>query len=114
MALTTVANYITEARALLQDQTAPYRYSDDEIVRALNMAIQDARRVRAELFQAYFDLSLPQYSSGATGATVDIDPMYRTSFLFYIVGAMQLRDQEDTTDARASNFLNKFVTDLRA
>lgn len=114
MALSTVANYITETRSVLQDTVVPYRYSDDEIVRSLNMAIQEGRRLRPELFQAYFDLDLPQYTSATPAGVVDIDPMYRMAFLSYIVGWLQLRDQEDTSDQRAATFLGKFVNDLRA
>lgn len=112
MALTTVANYITEVRALLQDTATPYRYSDDDIVRALNMAIGDARRVRPDMFITYFEGSLPNYSSASPSVAVDIPEMYRMAFVYFIAGFMQLRDQEDTTDARASVMINKFTSQL--
>ena len=44
-ALTTVADYITGARRLLLDETSPYRYSDADLVDALNYAHLDARRI---------------------------------------------------------------------
>lgn len=112
MALSTVANYISSARQLLQDEVTPYRYSDDDIVLALNLAIGEARRIRPELFQDYFFGTLPEYSSGTPGATVVVPDEYRTAFLYYIVGHNQLADQEDTTDARTSMLLGAFRAKL--
>jgi hypothetical protein len=117
MALATVADYISSARQLLQDEVVPYRYSDDDIVLSLNLAISEARRVRPELFQDYFFTSLPSYSSASPSTSVDIVEEYRIAFLYYIVGHNQLADQEDTTDARTSMLLGAFrakLTSLQA
>jgi hypothetical protein len=38
-----------------------------------------------------------------------MDPMYRSALVYYIVGRAQLRDDESTTDQRASALLTKFV-----
>jgi len=112
MALLTVANYISSARQLLQDETSPYRYSDDDIVLSLNLAISEARRVRPELFQDYFFTSLPSYSSASPSVEVVIPEEYRVAFLYYIVGHNQLADQEDTTDARSTVLLTAFRAKL--
>ena len=117
MALATVAQYLSAARQLLQDENSPYRYSDDDIVLALNLAIGEARRIRPELFQAYFFTTLPSYSSASPATTVDLPDEYRTAFLYYIVAHNQLADQEDTTDARTSMLLTAFrakLTSLQA
>lgn len=108
--LDTVAEYLTRARVLLQDQIVPYRYSDDELVEALNLAILEARRIRPDLFLSLD--ALPEYSSGATSTLVTIDQMYRSAFLYYMVGHAQLRDEEDTSDSRAAVFMNKFIAQL--
>lgn len=112
MALSTVANYISAARQLLQDKTVPYRYSDDDIVLSLNLAISEARRIRPEIFQDYFFTSLPEYSSAAPSTAVAVPEEYRMAFLYYIVGHNQLADQEDTTDARTSMLLQSFRAKL--
>lgn len=114
MPLATVQDFITRARVLLQDATSPYRYSDAEIVEALNLAVSEAARIRPELFLASLRTgqSLPSYSTGALSATVAVDQRYRTPFLYYIVGHVQLRDDEATQDSRAAALLNKFVSQL--
>jgi hypothetical protein len=113
--LSTVQNYIDRARVLLLDQDGPdYRYPDTDLVAALNEAILETRRLRPDLMLAYFRADLPEYSTASLSATVDIDPMYRNAFVYYIAGQAQLRDSEDTTDARASSFLGRFQQILTA
>lgn len=114
MALETVADYITEARALLLDETAPFRYPDVSIVSALNLAIGESFRIRPDLWLAYFELALPGYSAGTPGATVAIPAAFRMAFLYFIVGHCQLRDDEDVSDTRAGALVSKFSSSLLA
>jgi len=115
-ALANVGQYIDESRRLLQDQVAPYRYPDLDIVEALNIGLQEARRLRADLFLPAF--SIPQYDPTKTSPGTDrnqpvpFDPMYRSALVYYIVGRMQARDDEATEDQRAIAFLGKFVQQL--
>lgn len=111
MALDTVADYVTRARVLLEDKVAPYRYPDDDLVQALSLGVLEARRMRPDLFLGR-TAALPSFTANNSDA-VDIDPMYRTAFLYYVVGHAQLRDAEDTQDARAAVFLNKFISQLQ-
>jgi hypothetical protein len=111
-ALATVADYVTAARILLQDQTAPYRYADADLVQGLSFAITEARRIRPDMFIGRFD-ELPFFSANNSTA-VDIDPQYRVAFLYYMVGHVQLRDNEETQDQRASAFLSGFESKLKA
>jgi hypothetical protein len=48
----TVADIVLEARELLLDETAPYRYSDDFIVRKTNQVLRRMVIVRPDLFSA--------------------------------------------------------------
>jgi hypothetical protein len=107
--LATVQDVLDEARVLLLDGTVPYRYTDAELIRALNIAVLEARRLRPDLFLAAA-FSLPTYATGADAFA--IEPMYRPSFIYYVVGRAQLRDDEATQDARASVLMNKFVAQL--
>ena len=117
MALKTVADYIRYARTLLQDNyegvDAPYRYSDAELVDALNLGIMEARRVRPDLLLDYFGYDVPEFSASNLAEEVPVDQMYRSALVYYITGMAQLRDSEDTPDARATVFLNKFLAQLQ-
>lgn len=107
--LDTVQKVITECRVLLQDTVAPYRYAENELIEALNIAVLEARRLRPELFLNGFS-SLPSYSAGTDAFS--IDPMYRPSFIYYVAGRAQLRDDEPSQDQRATVLMNKFIAQL--
>jgi len=112
-ALETVGQYLKECRVLLQDENVPYRYEDAELVEAMNIALMEARRLRADLFLPLFEV--PYFTSTGTidtTAKVTLDPMYRSSLVYYIVGRAQLRDDEATTDQRATAMLGKFTQQL--
>lgn len=112
MALDTVADYVTQARTLLLDEIEPYRYPTADLVDALNNGILEARRLRPDLFLAYFNTSLPSYSASSLSTSVFVDPQYRMSFVYYIVGQAQLRDDEPNQDTRASAFMSKFIAQM--
>lgn len=114
MALDTVSDYVVSARRLLLDEVEPYRYPTADLVDALNMGILEARKIRPDLFLANFRGALPMYWPNQLNASVEIDPMYRVPFVYYMVGMVQLRDDEATQDQRASGFLATFESKLRA
>jgi hypothetical protein len=109
-ALENVAQYIVEARRLLQDLNVPYRYPDADLVDALNIGLLEARRLRADLFLPTFNIEY--FAPDATNKPVTFDPMYRQTLVYYMVGRAQLRDDEGTTDARAGALLTKFTSQL--
>lgn len=112
MALETVADYVREARILLQDVVPTYRYGDAELVSNLNLGIMTARRNRPDLFLSVS--TLPYFSAidVANLTPFTMDPQYRVAFLFFMVGFAQLRDEEDTQDSRAIAFISKFTQQL--
>jgi hypothetical protein len=112
MALDTVTDYVTEARVLLQDKVPTYRYADAELISALNLAIMTARRNRPDLFMEV--VSIPNFTTAdiTAGTAFAMDVQYRVAFLFFMVGFAQLRDEEDTQDARAAAFIVKFTQQL--
>jgi hypothetical protein len=109
-ALDTTAKVVTEARTLLQDTVVPYRYSDADLLLALNFGLMTARRIRPDLFLSV-SFTLPNYTA-ADSTTFAIDEQYRMTFVYFIVGHAQLRDDEDNQDGRAAGFLGKFTAQL--
>lgn len=109
-ALETVGQYLEESRRLLQDQFEPFRYPTADMVEALNIALLEARRLRADLFMPAF--VIPYFVPTDTAKPVPFDPMYRQSLVYYVVGRMQLRDDESTVDARAASLMTKFTAQM--
>lgn len=104
MALDTVEEIISQTRVLLQDEIAPYRYADEDLLIALNLGISEASRYRPDF---WINSTVPSYSTVDATALV-LPTSYRVPFLYFMVGWSQLRDEEDVTDTRASGFLQSF------
>jgi len=107
--LDTVADYVRETRTLLQDNVPPYRYTDLELLSALNMGMLQARKLRADLFLGV--TTVPTYVT-VDATAVAMDQQYRTPFIYFMTGHAQLRDEEDTVDSRAAGFIGKFTAQL--
>jgi hypothetical protein len=111
--LNTVADYISDARTLLQDVIPPYRYDDLSLLVAINVTLLEARRLRGDLFV---------YNRKARGQTqaftavddtyVDMEPQFRLAILHGLCGHALERDQEDVQDIRATTFLGLFSSGL--
>lgn len=86
-----------------------YRYSDNQLLTALNSAVMESQRLRPDLWLRV--TSLPSYTVVDTTA-VTIDSRYRMAFVYYMIGMAQLRDAEETEDSRAAAFLTTFKRDL--
>lgn len=110
MSLETVADLVDNARVLLQDRVEPYRYETNQLVAALNIALQDARRIRPDIFLPTF--KIPVYSPADLSAVIKFPDFYKSALLFFVVGFAYIRDQEDTSDARAGILIAKFTQEL--
>ena len=110
MSLETVADLVDNARVLLQDRVVPYRYETDQLVAALNIALQDARRIRPDIFLP--DFKIPSYSPADLTAIIKFPDFYKSALLYFVVGFSYIRDQEDTSDARAGALVSKFTAEL--
>jgi len=107
-----VSSYISIARTLLQDTVdSPYRYSDSDLVVALNVGLGEIWRLRRDLF---LGRSFAPKFDGADNTTdiVPLDEGYRMALVYYIVGFIQLRDDEEVQDQRAAAFLSLFNAKL--
>lgn len=107
--MNTIQDYITSARIQLQDITGSQRYTDDMFKLGLDLAFDEAYRIRPDLFIRNEPVSIV---SSPLATAVPVPRGYQSAFLYYMCGHVQLQDQEDTTDSRASVFLNKFVAQL--
>jgi hypothetical protein len=107
----TLQYYIDAARILLLDTKAPYRYSEPELRLALDLALDEAFRIRPDIF---IRNEVENIVTADLDYTVPIPRGYTSPFIYYIVGYTQLRDDEDVQDARASAMLGKFTSQLLA
>jgi hypothetical protein len=110
--LDTVADYMAQARTLLQDTITPYRYSDNDLKEALALAIYETRRIRPDLFLGHNTTTMPDITTATTTNTpVTMDRQYRVALVHFMVGHVGKRDEEEAMD-RAGAFLQAFRTQL--
>lgn len=109
--LSTVGDLLDQVRILLQDTdntaSSGYRYSDDSILLALNQGMMDLYRMRPDIFLA-LKFVIPTYNTADLGALIGIEQQYISPMVFYVVGLIQARDDEQTQDQRAAQFLQTF------
>lgn len=111
MAFTTVGDVVTQVRVFLQD-TAGDRFTDAELAQNVNSGIIEMRRLRPDLFRSVLLTTLPQYTTAQFASTLAVDQMYIPALVFYVTGLAQLRDAEESTDARAVALLGAFNSKL--
>lgn len=105
--LDTVESLVGDARDILLDEVPPYRYSDNDLVKALNIALLEARRLRPDMFCYKWHNTVPQYTA-VNGEKVPIDPQYRLAISYGIVAHAMLRDEEDIPTERSNSFMRSF------
>jgi len=98
---------IDDVRTLLLDTVAPYRYTDAELITALNTALMEARRLRADLFVTRWGNEVPSYSA-PSAERFCMEPQFMLAFVFGTCAHALLRDDEDVQDQRASTFNLRF------
>lgn len=101
--LNTVAGYLEDARAILLDQRQPYRYSNEDLLTALNTGFLEGRRLRADLF-----LRGVPYFHKCDESPIPIEPQFRLAFVYATVAHALVREDEDIQDERAASFLGMF------
>jgi hypothetical protein len=110
--LGSVAKLVSDARTLLQDTVAPYRYNDPSLLVSLNVTMLETSRLRSDLFVFNNYGGQPPSFQAVDDTSVDIEPQFRLAILHGICGHALERDQEDYQDARASAFLGLFTAGL--
>jgi len=113
----TIDDAINEARRMLNDARAPYRYSDTDMLAHLNTALAEVYRYRPDAYIGNFTTATlgvnPVTSYAATDMGVNklfpIDNrMFFNPVVFFMVGRAELGDDEYTENSRATGLLQSF------
>jgi hypothetical protein len=115
LALATVEDYVADARVLLQDVIAPYRYTDPELCTALNVTLLDVLRLRADLYLGdgtTTDFGGVDAFLVSDSTPVDIEAPFRLAVVFGMCAHALARDQEDVQDQRSQAYMALFTAKL--
>jgi hypothetical protein len=118
----TVTDYINVARLNLQDAVSPYRYTDDNLLLALNIGLAEIGRIRPDMFldlkyqrplrKGDTNEGMPSPYAAVDATLVPVPSKYMSSLDWFINGWTQFLDVTDTQDQRAQAFIAKFQSHL--
>ena len=108
-----VSEILSLARDVLQDRETPYRYDDALLLRGLNAALRETRRLRPDLLLALLPNPLPTYGSSDTEETPPIPEEYHTALADFVVGYAEAGEDEFTQDGRAALFMQRFILAMK-
>jgi hypothetical protein len=98
-------------RNLLLDKIRPYRYSDTSLIAALNITLNDASRLRPDMFIDRYDVEVPQYEE-VNGELLPVERKFLLPIEYGVAGHALLRDEEDVQDSRANTFILNYMNML--
>jgi hypothetical protein len=118
----TLGTIVEEVRTLLQDKLptsgGALRYADDEHVEAINAWMAEIRTKRPDIFLRAFGRKslrqpLPYYSAARDmNLPFPLDISVYNTFVWYVAGRAELREDTFSDDSRAVTLLNKALTSL--
>lgn len=115
----TIGDVVSDIRLLLKDEDSDnYRYSDDVVYRMINNAMSDIRRLRPDVFlpSTFSTSSLltapTQYTSADNGVAFPIEETYVTAVIDYVVGYINMGDDEYVADGTATSYGAKLAQKL--
>ncbi len=106
-----ISDFVTEVRRGVSDTRTPYRYSDDRILDVLNRGLDELARLRPDAFHDTFDVDdivVPSYDSSQLGSAFPLNYLFYTPLVMFVIGSIELTDDEFTVDGRAITLLGQF------
>ena len=129
----TIDDVQLEVREIVNDQQVPYRYSDAWLIQVLNTCLRELYRLRPDAYIGNFTSGVLSANPVNTYSTSDLQvingvanptpPVPSTPFpvddrlffgptVFYVVGRLEISDDEFADDNRAMTLYNAFKTQL--
>lgn len=105
----TVGDAVTEARVILND-SAGDRYTDAQLASDFNNAIAQAKMLRPDAF--ILGEALPEFTTSEFTEDFPLAEIFFQSFVYYLAGNAELRDDEFAVDGRAMTLLAAFRRNL--
>lgn len=112
----TLDNMVDEIRLMVKDRRVPYRWTQADILSAVNSGYRETKRIRPDIFLAPAgDLALPNFTEPdlGTAASIVVDEVFFMALVNFAVGKLQLGDDEFAVDNRAMSLLAQFERQLR-
>lgn len=107
--MATFQELISSARVVLNDEDS-VRYTDAQLEEYANDAIREMKILRPDWFLGQYTATPTTYTSAST---VPVPDSYIVFIKDYLVFRANLRDEEATSESRASAFLSRFRSGVK-
>ena len=107
-----ISDAITRSRQIIQDLDTPYRHSDEKLIGYFNDALNDAHRLRPDLFLGDLQQPVITYTTLDLSTVFPMDQTYFTTVIDFISGTVGLEDDEYAQDGRAQALSQRFIKKL--
>lgn len=106
----TVQELIDSARVVLNDEDA-VRYTNPQMVEYANDALRELKILRPDWFLGQYTAAPVTYGQNDT---MPIPDQYTVYVKDYLVFKANMRDEEQTSEARAAAFLSRFRSGVKS
>lgn len=111
--MATFQSVINDARVILNDEATESnpdtRYTESQLMGYAITALNEARRIRPDLFLSNLTTSFAAYTASSV---VPISDEYLVSLADYVAHRAELRDDEFAVDGRSASLMQKFKATL--
>lgn len=129
----TLDDLVLEVREIVNDQQSPYRYSDNWVILIINTALREVYRVRPDAYIGNFTSGVLSSNPANSYSVTDLqvingvanptppspltpfpldDRLFYGPVVFYVVGRLEVSDDEFSDDNRAMTLLSAFQAQL--
>jgi hypothetical protein len=124
----TIDDLVLEVREIVNDEQVPFRYSNARVLQVLNTALRDLYRVRPDAYIGNFTSGVLSANLANTYSANDLqsatvppvpptpfpvdDRLFFGPLVFYVVGRLEISDDEFTDDGRAMTLFQAFVSEV--
>ena len=129
----TLDDMVLEVRQILNDTVAPYRYTDNWVIQVFNTAIRDLYSIRPDAYIGNFTTGVLSANVMNTYSVTDLqvingvgnptppipatplpydDRHFHGPVVFYVIGRIELNDDEFADNNRAMSLLTAFRSQL--
>lgn len=114
---------LREARSIINDEDAPFRYTDASLLRILNTALREVYSLRPDAFVGNFQSGVLSANDATDYVEADLlqspetafpidDRLFYSPVVLYVAGKAELSDDEFANDGRAMTILQAFRNNL--
>lgn len=108
----TVADAIAQARFILLDERAPYRFAETQLQSFVQQGVEVALRLRPDLLVGTGGWAAPTNLQLTDPLPAAIDAQYFTPLCAYVAALVESQDDQFTSDGRLAFLLTRFQTSL--